>query len=313
MKVVLVRQRPAFGDALLLGPLIQAIKAKHLNSHLTVITDPTYMAGALPLIFAGIPGVDRIECVSSMEWTTESNKVIEPILCAASMEMPFTAQTADMLLDCNGGYMTFERAHNGDIPFGIQEFWAREYGYYTPALDLRPKWNIPEKAEIEVDQWLQDVNREKKPVVGIVLRAGDAIRNWGHHKVTDIADWLHTRGLFPISIDPHIPIRSIYGASCVGRRLDFVAALLKRSRLVLTPDTGLLHLAEAVGTPTVALWGIMRPELRMEGYNCRVVPEQSLGQCENDDCPCCRWKFQQWSCTYRITLSMILKGLKDSL
>lgn len=313
-KVVLIRQRPAFGDALLLGPLIKAIKNKELNTQLTVVTDPAYMSGALPLIFAGVPGVDRVECVGSMEWTTESNKRVDPILNGAGTEVPYTLQKADVLMDCNGGYIAFEREHQGDIPYGIQEFWLRHFRVFTPGMDLRPTWNIPEQAEIDVEQWLQQVNPTGMPMVGMVLRAGDPVRDWDYSKVTDLADWLHTKGFLPISIDPTIPLKSVYGASCIGRKLDFVAALVKRCRVVLTPDTGLLHLAEAVGTRTVALWGIMRPELRVAGYNCRVVPERSLGQCDRgNDCPCCRWKFQRWSCVRKITLPMILAGLKESL
>ncbi len=312
--IILIRQRPAFGDALLIGPLIRALKNHIPDSRLTVLTDSTYMSGALPLIFKGIPHVDRVECVSSMEWTTDSNKQVDPILNAAGPDVPFSVIHSDVVLDCNGGYMAFEREHNGDIPYGIQEFWLRHYGYFHEGLDLRPHWNIPDKAKQAVDQWLQEINPQHKPIVSMVLRAGDRIRDWNFSKhSTDIADWLHTKGFFPIGIDPHIPLKSMYGGSCIGRQLDFVAALLERCKATLTPDTGLLHLAEAVGTPTVALWGIMRPELRVAGYNCHIVPSKSLGQCDDPNCACCRWKFQQWSCVHKITLPMILAGLRERL
>lgn len=312
--IVLIRQRPAFGDALLLGPLIKAIKERELNSQLTVITDPNYMCGALPLIFQGVPGVDRVECISAGEWTTESNKRVDPILNGAGSEIPQTARKANILMDCNGGYIGFEREHKGDIPYGIQEFWLRQFDLYKPGMDLRPKWNIPDASVYDCDQWLQQVNPKDKPMVGIVLRAGDPVRDWNYEMATDIAAWLHTAGYLPVGIDPVMSLKSPYGVSCVGKRLDFVAALLQRCQVVLTPDTGLLHLAEAVGTRTVALWGIMRPELRVAGYNCHVVPQRSLGQCDRgNDCPCCRWKFQRWSCMRKITLPMILQGLKASL
>ncbi len=311
---ILIRQRPAFGDALLLGPLIRTLKEHNPNDQLTILTDPTYLAGAMPMIFRHIPGVDRVECVLSLEWTTESNKQIEPFLRAAGAETPHSVKQADLVLDCNGAYMCFERFHEGNIPYGIQEFWLRHFNYYQEGADIRPQWIVPDKAKQAVDVWLAEVNPKNKPIVTIVLRAGEQPRNWDSDKhSTDIADWLHTKGFLPISIDPYLPLKSVYGVSCINRQLDFVAALLERSRLTLTPDTGLLHLAEAVGTPTVALWGIMRPELRVAGYDCTVVPSTSLGLCDNKECPCCTWKFQQWSCMYKITLPMILAGLRARL
>jgi len=312
--ILLIRQRPAFGDALLLGPLIRTIKNIYPTSTLTVMTDSTYMAGALPLIFRGVPGVDRVECVPSLEWTTDSNKCVDPILRGAGIEAPYSVTHANLVMDCNGAYMAFERQYGGDIPYGIQEFWLKHFNYYDSTIDLRPKWNIPATALEAVDEWLTSVNLQNKPMVGIVLRAGDKVRDWNYSKhSTDIADWLHTKGILPVGIDPFINLRSIYGVSCIGRQLDFVAALIQRCKVILTPDTGLLHLAEAVGTPTVGLWGIMRPELRVAGYRCNIVPKTSLGQCDQQGCPCCSWKFQRWSCLNKITLPMILNGLRESL
>lgn len=314
IKIVLIRQRPAFGDALLLGPLIQAVRAKHINSHVTVVTDPNYMAGVLPLIFENIAGVDRVECITSMEWTTEGNKRIDPLLYAAGNDMPYTIRNADILLDCNSAFIDFEREYHGDTPYGITEFWPKYHGYYTSDLDLMPHFTVSEENRQSVLEW-KETQRIKKPMVGIVLRAGDSVRDWDFNGLCgQLVDWLHTSGYAPVGIDPIKTLPSIYGHSCIGKRLDYVAALLEQCKLVITPDTGLLHLAQAVETRTVALWGIMRPELRVKGYNCRVVPEKSLGYCADEDQRCNRcWKFQRWSCLKRLTLPMVLAGLQESL
>jgi len=313
-RIVLIRQRPAFGDALLLRPLIKAIKAKYPKSNLTVVTDSTYMGGALPLMFEGMPEVDRVEDIPSIEWTTEGNKVVDPILYAAGKEVPHTISSATIIIDCNSAFIQFERDHRGQAPYGIAEFWLRYHDYYTPGMDMLPHYEVSEECRAAVVDW-KTSNRIVKPMVGIVLRSGDPIRDWDFGGTsTQIADWLHTSGFAPVGIDPVKTLPSMYGYSCVGKKLDYVAALLEQCQLVLTPDTGLLHLAQAVGTPTVALWGIMRPELRVQGYNCKVVPEQSLGYCDDKRlCSTCRKSNQQWSCLKRIKLPMILRALQESL
>jgi hypothetical protein len=318
MKIALIRQRPSIGDCLLLAPLIRAIKERHPNSRLTVITDSSYIGGALPRIFEGIPGVDRIECVASTEWTTEGNKVIDPILRTANGDTPHAVKKADLVYDCNSAFMEFERQYHGKTPCGIGEFWLRYHKYDTPTSNVLPVYQVSPEQEEAVSRWFEEFNiPTDKKLVGMVLRSGAACRDWDYNgKCASVAMWIHSANCYPIGIDPWKGLPSPYGCSCVGKPLDFVAALLKRCDAVLTPDTGLLHLAQAVGTPTVALWGILSPELRVKGYNTLVVPNTSLGVCSDNEapyCPCCRWTFQQWSCMRRITLPMITEALAKTL
>lgn len=315
-KIVLIRQRPSIGDCLLLGPLIREIKKQHPKDKLTVITDSGYCGGALPRVFAHIPGIDRIETVPSVEWTTPGNRLVDPMLNCAIGDVPISVRNADLVFDCNSGFMQFERDHMGNTPYGISEFWLKHFKFYKPGMSLSPIFHIDEDAgAAAVDQWAKENNVPRnKPWVGIVLRSGASPRDWNYdQKAETVAIWLYTNGYVPISIDPINKISSPYTRACMGKPLDFVAALIKECKTVLTPDTGILHLAEAMGTSTVALWGILEPELRLKGYNTVVVPNDSLGLCEPENakyCPCCSWTFQQWSCMRKITSPMIIEGLR---
>ena len=314
--VVLIRQRPSIGDALLLAPLIDQLKQKFPDHTLTVITDAQYMGAALPIIFHGIPGVDRVECIDSHEWTTIDNARIDRTLRGTTTyPPPQTIKTASKVLDCNTAFMDLERAYNGKPPFGIAEHWLRYHNQYDPSVSLMPRYTVSEDARKAVDPWLSEYNPSNKPMVGIVLRAGDPVRDWDFdNKSGTVAAWLYTSGYLPVGIDSARPLNSLYGASYVGRPIDRVAALIERCTAILTPDTGLLHLAQAVGTPQVALWGIMDPKLRVAGYNCVVVPKESLGHCitAGYHCKNC-WTFQRWSCLHRITPTMIIDGLQEVL
>jgi hypothetical protein len=291
---------------------------RYTSNHVTVITDVSYLGGALPTIFEGIPGVDHIECIDSREWTTEPNRRIDIRLSGATTEpLPDSVRTADLALDCNTAFIEFERRHGGLPPYGIARFWLQHHGLYTQNVNPLPCYTINPKKQTEADAWLVSKNPQKKPLVGIVLRAGSQARDWDFDgKSTEVAAWLHNSGYLPVGIDPVRPLSNPYGISCIGKPIDFVAAVVNRCSIILTPDTGILHLAQAVDTPQVALWGIMPPELRVKGYNCSVVPKRTLGYCQTAEelnaCQC-RWRFQQWSCLRRITLNMIIEGLEEAL
>jgi ADP-heptose:LPS heptosyltransferase len=79
------------------------------------------------------------------------------------------------------------------------------------------------------------------------------------------------------------------GALDAGGRTDLVdlAALLSLCDLVVTNDTGPMHLAGAVGTPTVSLWGPSDPdEVRQVGApDVRVTgPELPCKPCYRNHC-----------------------------
>lgn len=286
MRSVVVRRRPSIGDCLLLGPLIREIKLHYPGTtRLDVLTDASYMNGGLVHAFAGIPGVDEVHT------------------------SPFSTETERIgYFDCDDAYLRWEwQEHNGRPPYGIAEFWLRHFGLYREGMDLRPKYNVDPVELQKVDTWL--ANHQITNPVGIVLRSGHPIRDGGTHLFHAAAAWLSYRGFHPITIDQTVSWGKEKTASCVGQSLPFVAALLSRCKAVLTPDTGLLHLSEAVGTPTVALWGIMEPRLRTEGYRTTLVPKEPLGL--TPGCPCCG--AQHWSCLRKIEPHHIFQGLEEAL
>jgi ADP-heptose:LPS heptosyltransferase len=310
---VVIRQRPSIGDALLLGPLIRCIKAKYPKSTLTVITDGLWMGGALMDVFEHLPGVDRVESVPALEWTTDRHKELEPALRGAIGDVPVSVQRANLIFDCNSGFIEFERSHNGHPPYGIGEFWVRHFDYDCD--DYLPKYTVTQEEKTKAAEWVRQQGIDR-PIVGIVLRAGHQARDWNFNGIADnICGWLHTSGYQPVTIDPVMATYQPHTKAFVGHQIRDVAAFLQQCLLVVTPDTGILHLAEAVGVPTVALWGIMNPELRLKGYNTTVIPSQSLGVCEErEQSSCqCTWKFQQWSCLRRLRPTMIVDALQETL
>jgi len=67
----------------------------------------------------------------------------------------------------------------------------------------------------------------------------------------------------------------------VQEPLRLVAGILERVDLLITNDSGIMHLADGVGTPTVSIFGASQPAM---GYNHVIIyKERGLGRITVDD------------------------------
>ncbi|MFM7838259.1 MAG: glycosyltransferase family 9 protein, partial [Chitinophagaceae bacterium] len=73
------------------------------------------------------------------------------------------------------------------------------------------------------------------------------------------------------SVEPE----KIYNA-CGKFRLNESADLVRRARLIVTPDTGLMHIAAAFQKPVLSIWGNTIPEFGMYPYYGTAALDHSL-------------------------------------
>lgn len=127
------------------------------------------------------------------------------------------------------------------------------------------------------------------PIVAIHLNGGRMIKQWPIDRFADVARWLvDNRGaslVFTGSESDRAAIgimRSKLGSvpalDASGVSLAETAAILSRCDLLVTGDTGPMHLAHAVGTPVVAVFGPSDPRR----YGPRGVHDQVV----RVDLPC---------------------------
>jgi len=95
----------------------------------------------------------------------------------------------------------------------------------------------------------------------------------------------------------------------VGEDLLHLAALIKRCRLFITNDTGPMHIAAAVGTPVVALFGSTNPVTTSPlGKGNRIVrKEVSCSPCLRRECP------DEHKCMELISVNEVEKVVMDQL
>jgi heptosyltransferase-2 len=118
-----------------------------------------------------------------------------------------------------------------------------------------------------VERWRSRVG-SGAPLVGIIPGSNAPARRWPADRFAQIARTLAARGCGVVVMgsraEADLTARvtsAAPGALDVGGRTDVtdLAALLSLCDLVITNDTGSMHLAGAVGTATVSLWGSSDP------------------------------------------------------
>jgi len=115
----------------------------------------------------------------------------------------------------------------------------------------------------QMDAWAagfcaQEKLRNRPTVVGLHLFASTRCRSWIPQRAVELGRQLVRDGLGVIafeSAEAVCRLDGIPGVHAVGHNFLEVAAIVKRCDLMVTVDSGLFHLAAAVGTPAIGLFG----------------------------------------------------------
>ena len=102
---------------------------------------------------------------------------------------------------------------------------------------------------------------------------------------------------------------------CGETTYDESAYLMKKSTLVLTNDTGMMHIASAFDVPIISFWGCTKPELGFYAYQAntkskKIISAMSLRPCSKHGKSC---RFKKKGCIKQIDEDLILKTVKRLL
>ncbi|MEI8386170.1 MAG: glycosyltransferase family 9 protein [Verrucomicrobiota bacterium] len=137
-----------------------------------------------------------------------------------------------------------------------------------PAAEARMVYEVAAEDRIALDRSLSGRGFPLRPGVIFQLGGGGGpYRDWPVEHFLKLAELAHAAGIGPVFLlggPDHREKAGEFFAAAAGRNLPFFdvvgrlplpqsAALLERSRCLVSTDTGIMHLAFALGTPTVAL------------------------------------------------------------
>lgn len=127
-----------------------------------------------------------------------------------------------------------------------------------------------------------------RPLVIIQRHSANIYKDWPHERQVELAERLLADGFGVLSLGlqaPTIDLPGVVNFMALGTLR--AAALIQAADVVVAPDSGLLHVAGAVGTRCVALFGPTNAETTLRFYPThRGVWGRDLVADVPCDCPC---------------------------
>ena len=279
--VLVVRLPNWLGDTVMALPALAALRAARPDALLTAVGPwaPILTGQAVADILLKYPGDGRTR--RKLGAAMRAMRPDAAVLLPNSFESALAARRwgAGIRL----GYATDMRhpllTHMVDLP-SPRRHQVDEYAGLLEAADIhitieRPQWRLGEDgvAEAEVTALLAEAGcRGTGSLIGLHLGAAfGSSKLWPAASYAELLGQLAERGFEPLLIggpeDLGVAeaVRELAGnrvASTVGRdRAQMLPRLLARLGCLVSSDTGVAHLAAALGVPTVTLFGPTDPHL----------------------------------------------------
>jgi ADP-heptose:LPS heptosyltransferase len=135
----------------------------------------------------------------------------------------------------------------------------------APAVPSEPKLSVPPEV---VERWRRLAGRRTRWTVGMFPGGSATSRRWDTYRFAELARRLAAKGARLVAfggIEEREFTRIVAGdvGFDAGGRTDLplLAAGLSECDILISNDSGPLHLAAAVGTPTISLWGARDPAI----------------------------------------------------
>lgn len=325
------------GDLLLAIPALRSLRAGFPQAEITLIGLPwanSFSQRFAHLIdrfvsFPGYPGIDEVACSQSeLRAFFQEQRAYSYDL---GIQMHGSGLTSNGFMFGLGarltaGFYVQHRPHGltwtlpyPDTASEIGRNLSLVHGLGCPDTGAHLEFPVGDADQREAEQLLSDVRPSADFLVGIHPGARPSARRWPAERFAMVADTLAQSQSAKIvltgSRDEAATVRSVTdrmqvpALNLAGRTtLGGLAAVIRRLDLFLSNDTGPAHLAEAVGTPTVRLFG---PADRLRWAPLDTGNHRSLyaavpcSPCPYTDCPI------DHRCMTRIKPDAVTRAIQD--
>jgi len=320
---IVVFHPAAIGDAMLASPIAATLKLNYPAAKLTYWTHPSLREILLGLC----PSIDDV-----VDYERDANifqlvKTFDNFRADLFVDLANSLKSRSMTWMTRSTVLRYEKQAPHELP--------RHHAVGNFLDTVRPVCpEIPEKlfptifpeafSEELLERLFREHSFDSRPLIGIVPGVGKL----RPHRAWIYEGWLY---LLQLIIDwrTHIPVliggpdetelSQRLNADCGNKCLNLcgklslaeTATILKECDLVVSGDTGPAHIAVAVGTKVIGLYGATFPE-RSEPYGCHKLVLDQSSRCECHDLKYCRYSNpgEPGRCMQRIMLAEVLEKMK---
>jgi len=276
------------GDAVLLVPAVRSLKKTYPAIHITVLAEQRN-AGVFPLV----PGVDRLLCYDRPRELLQVLKNSYDVVIDSEQWHRLSAVVARFTSSAvKIGFASNERRRmfTHPVPYAHDDYETLNFarlleplGIEAGAVEMEaPFLSIPDSASVKAGVLLEPLYGE--PFVAFFPGASIPERRWGADRFRRVAEVLSVFGVKVVVVggkedqqQGDVIVDGGLGLNLAGlTSLAETAAVIQRSSLLLSGDSGVLHIAVGLGKATVSLFGPGRAKKWAPQGEQRIVINKGL-------------------------------------
>jgi len=255
--VALLREAGGLGDVICTFPTVLALRHRFPDALVVYFGNPYYrqLVGMCPEVDVFVPAErkgrrKRLAPPDAEQWPylDDGPKLIRDYLFVADCWCPAPKYE----------HIMFRGPLSGWISRIDMFLLDNNLEHVLPPDLLTPSAVVPDAARDWAEGFIEGRGLKGRPIVGIQPYSTTAARDWPPGRWKAFTKALRQAGVpvlvFDSNRDPRA-WRGIEGIYIVGQRMPRLAALVAECSVVVCPDSGLFHLAAAVETPCIGLFG----------------------------------------------------------
>jgi heptosyltransferase I len=289
---ILIVKLSAIGDVIHTLPSLVALRKLYPNAHITWVVEEA-AAG----LIKNHPDLNTVLISRRKSWLKglQNGEIRRPLREIRDFLKELRLRPYDLVIDFHGllksaiivlvsggkrklGYASLQELsglfYNEKIPENMNKHAVDRYldfPRYLGAEISKPEFPLPANgvAQAKVQSFLKKYTLENKKFIAINAIAFWETKLWDNEKFARLADLIKTRlgievvftGSEKESIEKIVKLMKSKAGNLGGKTsLMELAYLYQKALLVITTDSGPMHLAVAAGTPVIALFGPTDPQ-----------------------------------------------------
>ena len=271
MLCILLVRFSSIGDILLTTPLIRALARRHPDAKLVCVTKR-----AMAPLVSEHPGVAEVVSLEPDESVGHLAQRLRALAPTHGLDLHASLRSAALrlLVRCSWSGFAKHKLARATLISTKVDFYGRvvpvaeRYFEAARPLDVHPDGQPPQfflspAARDRVDRWLAEKGLANARLAALAPGAAHATKRWPLAHWIGLAQRLRDAGYVVVAVggpdDRGLARQLAEGGVAETAAGEFslqeTGAVLARSRVLVSGDTGVMHMATGVGTPVVALFG----------------------------------------------------------